>query len=164
MIAAVHHASDALHQLAEVHHKQAWLGVRAGRFLVPTRSLPASCDIPRPYGPAPPDRTSIVLSAYQYTRTASSDAAASIADVAAATRAPSRVLTRASAAAADSRGEVPAATMRERSADVAVWEPPDLPGPVAAGTVRYWSNEPPGGRRIRRAPPDPFHFCLLQTV
>jgi hypothetical protein len=42
VVAAVHHASDSLHQLAEVHQAKARSAARAGRFFVPTRSLPES--------------------------------------------------------------------------------------------------------------------------
>ena len=53
-----------------------------------------------------------------------------MADVAAAARAPSRVLTLASAAAAGKYREAPAGATGKPSADVAVWETPDVPGPV----------------------------------
>ncbi len=129
VVAAVHHASDALRQLADVHHKQAHSAARADRFLVPTRSLPDTYDIPRPYGPAPPDRIGLVLTAYQHASTASSEAVASVAEVAAVTRAPSRVLSLARAATAESRGEVPAGRAPEHPADIAVWKPPDIRGP-----------------------------------
>jgi len=129
VVAAVHHASDALQQLADVHHRQAHAAARADRFLVPTRSLPSTYDIPRPYAPAPPDRIGLVLTAYQHASTASSEAFASIAEVAAVTRAPSRVLTLVGAATAESHGQVPARKASQHPADIAIWKPPDIRGP-----------------------------------
>jgi hypothetical protein len=132
--AAVHHASDSLDRLVQVHQAQARSAARARRYLVPTRSLPGRYDVARPYGPAPADRVGLVLSAYQQARAASSDAATSIADVAAGMRAPSRVLTLASAAAAEAEVGGPsgasAGATSKKAADVAVWEQPDMPGPV----------------------------------
>jgi hypothetical protein len=132
VVAAVHHASDALYQLVEVHQAKARSIARGGRFFVPTRSLPESDEVARPYGPAPADRIGLVLAAYQDARTASSDAVVSIADVADVIRAPSRVLTQARAAADSARsGEVAAGATRTEPAEVVGWEPPDMPGPVA---------------------------------
>lgn len=63
--AAVHHASDALQHLAAAHQQQAWLGVRADRFLVATRSLPEDYDVARPYAPATRARATLVITAYE---------------------------------------------------------------------------------------------------
>lgn len=87
----------------------------------------------RGIGPARADRIGPVLTAYLDARGACTDAAASIADVAAATRASSRVLALASAATAaeaERHGEMLAGARRKQPADVAVWELPDMPGPV----------------------------------
>lgn len=89
--------------------------------------ISAASGLRRPTGSAP-------CSPRTWTRGACADAAAaSIADVAAATRAPSRVLALASAATAaeaERHGEMLAGARRKQPADVAVWELPDMPGPV----------------------------------
>jgi hypothetical protein len=133
VVAAVHHASDSLRWLAEAHKRQARAAARAERFLVPTRSLPDYYDIPRPYGPAPPDQVTVVLAAYKYAHEASSQADARVAEVADATRSPSAVLTLArdvrsrSAASQGARGT----GRRDRMhAETASYESPVVPGPV----------------------------------
>jgi hypothetical protein len=74
------------------HHRPA---ANAGRLLVPTRSLPASVDIPR----APRGRVDQVLLAYRNAGTASTCVTAAVADIAVAVGARSQVLTSARAAA-----------------------------------------------------------------
>jgi hypothetical protein len=133
VVEAVHHASDSLRRLAEAHKRQARSAARAERFLVPTRSLPDYYDIPRPYGPAPPDRVGVVLAAYKYAHEASSRAEARVAEVAHATRSPSTVLTLArdvrsrSAASQRPRGRGRRGRMH---AEPARFESPAVPGPV----------------------------------
>jgi hypothetical protein len=133
VVAVVHHASDSLRRLAEVHERQARSVARAERFLVPTRSLPDYYDIPRPYGPAPLDRVGVVLAAYKYAHEASSQAEARVAEVAVATRSPSTVLTLArdvwsrSAASQRQRGRGRRDGMH---AEIDRYESPALPGPV----------------------------------
>jgi hypothetical protein len=66
---------------------------------VPTRSLPDTYDIPDPYAHAPPGRIESVLAVYQHTSEASARARDAAAEVAEITRAPSRMLAAARAAA-----------------------------------------------------------------
>jgi len=95
VIAAVHHATDALQQLAAARHHQAWIAARANRFLVQTRTLPDSHDIATPYTTAPPARIALVLTAYQEAHITATRATTAMAGLAATARAPSRTLARA---------------------------------------------------------------------
>jgi hypothetical protein len=98
VLSAVHHASAALNQLAAADREQIAAAARTGRLLVPTRSLPESYDSPYPFTRAPDDRVTQILVAYHDAASASSSATASIADVAIAVQAPSRILAAAQAA------------------------------------------------------------------
>ena len=80
VVAAVHHANDAMHELVGAHQQQARSAARTGRFLVPTRSLPDRYDIPHPYGPAPPDLVGVILTVYRQARSANSEAVDSLAE------------------------------------------------------------------------------------
>ena len=71
----------------------------AGRLLVPTRSLPDTVDIPRPFAPALPDHVHALLRLCQDTAEAAAEASDRAGEAAAAVRAPSRLLTAARAAA-----------------------------------------------------------------
>ena len=51
-LAAAHHACDAVTSLAYAQREQIRTAASAGRLLVPTRSLPDTMDIPRPFAPA----------------------------------------------------------------------------------------------------------------
>lgn len=93
VVAAIHHACATLTRLAEADHAQIVTAARAGRILVPTRSLPESFDIPYPFAPAPGARVEPLLCAYHDARTASSQVTADVGAVAAAVRAPSQVIT-----------------------------------------------------------------------
>jgi hypothetical protein len=92
VIAAVHHAAEAIALLAETEHEQAHGAVQARRILVPTRTLADRYDIPRPYARAPAERTSQLLTRYRDTTSASRHAALTIGRAAHATRAPSRIV------------------------------------------------------------------------
>ena len=98
VVAAVHQASETLTSLAAADHAQIGTAARAGRLLVPTRSLPDTFDVPHPFAPAPRDRIGALLATYHDARTASAQATATVAHVAADVRAPSRILTTARAA------------------------------------------------------------------
>jgi hypothetical protein len=52
-LAAVHHACDALTSQAYAQRERIRTAASADRLLVPTRSLPATMDIPRPFAPSP---------------------------------------------------------------------------------------------------------------
>jgi hypothetical protein len=101
VIAAVHQASETLTQIAAADQSQIHAAAEAGRLLVPTRSLPDRFDIPHPFAPAPRDRVMSLLDAYHEAGTASAQATAAIAALAADLRAPSHILTIARAAIRD---------------------------------------------------------------
>ena len=71
----------------------------AGRLLVPTRSLPDTMDVPRPFAPALPDHVHALLRLCQDTAEAAAEASDRAGEAAAAVRAPSHLLTAARAAA-----------------------------------------------------------------
>ena len=98
VVAAVHQATETLTQIAAADHGQIRAAAQAGRLLVPTRSLPDRFDIPHPFAPAPRDRVDALLDAYHNARTASAQATAAVATIAAEVRAPSHILTLARAA------------------------------------------------------------------
>ena len=98
VVAAVHHACHTLTQIAAADQEQIRTAAGAGRLLVPTRSLPDTFDIPHPFAHAPSDRVDQVLADYRDAGTASTRATTAVGEVAAAIRAPSRMLTAARAA------------------------------------------------------------------
>jgi hypothetical protein len=95
VLAAVHHASDALQDLAAIHQQQARLA-RRGRRLVIGRGTH-----PRRHHPAPPSLTRPVLDASEQAQTANGQAAAATAEVVTLVQAPSRILNLADAARGD---------------------------------------------------------------
>src|SRR5262249_54175521 len=96
-LAAAHHACDAVTSLACAERERIRTAVSAGRLLGPTRSLPATMDIPRPFAPASRHRVHALLGLYQDAAAAAASAEAD--EAAAAIAAPSCVLTAARAAA-----------------------------------------------------------------
>ena len=132
---AVHHTADALARMADADLQAVKAAVHVERLYVPTRTLPADCDVPYRYGHAPPAATRDLLKAYKAAVNAGAAAAAALDTVAITLNAPSRVLAAASSAVyrapdpAMSRGvgrqpSGPASPAdRRRSA-------PRLPGPV----------------------------------
>jgi hypothetical protein len=98
VVAAVHQACETLTSLAAADHAQIGTAARAGRLLVPTRSLPDTFDVPHPFAPAPRDRIRDLLATYHDARTASAQVTTTVAHVAADVRAPSRILITARAA------------------------------------------------------------------
>jgi len=92
VVAAVHHACDAITRLAYADREQMRAAAGADRILVATQAPPDIWDIPIPFVPAPPKRIDAILTLYEYTSTASTQATASAADAATAIQAPSRVL------------------------------------------------------------------------
>jgi hypothetical protein len=138
-VAAVHHAADALALLAGIEYDHLRGAIQARRILVPTRTLPDDYDIPRPYGPAPSEHTSILLSQYRDACHASYAAAATIGRAAQATRAPSRALTAARAAFQ------PASPARDTTAQTAPCgqeHAPDMPGPLQHTLLRLGITSP----------------------
>ena len=130
VVAAVHQASETLTQIAAADHSQIRGAAEAGRLLVPTRSLPDRFDIPHPFAPAPRDRIDALLDAYHDAGTASAQATAAVAAIAADVRAPSHILTLARAAI---RGDSESLANGERESAQPGPEPhhaQGLPGPV----------------------------------
>jgi len=103
-LAAAHHACDATTSLAYAQRERIRTAASAGRLLVPTRSLPDTMDIPRPFAPALPDYVYALLRLCQDTAEAAAEASAQAGEAAVAIRAPSRHLTAARAAARVGRG------------------------------------------------------------
>jgi hypothetical protein len=92
VIAAVHQAVDAMAVVAEADGDAVVTASTAGRFYVPTRSLPAHKDVPRPFAPAPVTRCQALQKTYDVAQHASRKAAEALGELAIAAEAPSRVL------------------------------------------------------------------------
>ena len=100
VVAAVHQAVDAaLTRVAMADIQAVEAADRAGRLYVPTRSVAADYDVPRPFVPAPLDRFLALKDAYQAALNASMGAAQVLDELAVAARAPSVALALARAAA-----------------------------------------------------------------
>jgi hypothetical protein len=123
VVAAVHQACETLTSMAAADDSQIRAAARAGRLLVPTRSLPDTLDVPHPFAPAPGCRVDILLDAYREAGTASAELTAAVSTVAAEVRAPSRILTVA-------REAVRAGFMPEVASARRVREPVAMPVPV----------------------------------
>ena len=108
--------------LAYAQRERIRTAASAGRILVPTRSLPDTMDIPRPFAPALPGHVHALLRLCQDTAEAAADASARAGEAAAAIGAPSHLLTAARAAAASAGRD---ASTR-----------PAAPGPDLAGHPR----------------------------
>ena len=98
-LAAAHHACDAVTSQAYAQRERVRTAASAGRLLVPTRSLPDTMDVPRPFAPALPDHVYALLRLCQDTAEAAAEASAQAGEAATAVQAPSRVLTAARTAA-----------------------------------------------------------------
>jgi hypothetical protein len=123
VVAAVHQACETLTRIAAADDSQINTAARAGRLLVPTRSLPDTFDIPHPFAPAPGRRVDILLAPYRHAGAASAELASVVAKVAADVRAPSRIL-------ANAREAVQAGFMPEVASARLRREPTAAPGPV----------------------------------
>jgi hypothetical protein len=130
VVAAVHHACEALTRLADAESGQIEAAGRAGRLLVPTRSLPDTFDIPRPFAQAPPDRIDSLLFTYRDVGTASAGATAKVATVAETVSAHSRILTAAKNAVNASREGSAANARNHRPEPVMTNDRRHHPGPV----------------------------------
>lgn len=102
VLAAVHHAADAISQIAATDHQVVLEADTSDRLYVPTRLLPDKYDIPHPYAPAPRAYAGALLAAYDTAIDAATRIATALDDVATAVNASSSVLaaTRRAAAAA----------------------------------------------------------------
>jgi hypothetical protein len=101
VLAAVHHAGDAISRIAAADHQAVLDAADTSRLYVPTRVLPENYDIPHPYAPAPRSHSSALLDAYHTAIDATMHSTAALDNLATAVDAPSSLLTasrRASAA------------------------------------------------------------------
>jgi hypothetical protein len=128
VVAAVHQACETLPGIAGADSSQIHIAARAGRLLVPTRSLPDTFDVPHPFAPAPGSRVEILLGAYRDARTASAKLTTTVAAIAADVRAPSRVVT--AAREAVQAGFMPEVASARRRREPVAASRPVPPGPV----------------------------------
>jgi hypothetical protein len=129
VVAAVHYACDAMTGFAHAGREQVRAGAGVDRILVAAENPPDIWDIPMPYVRAPRERIDAILALYQFTSTASADAAASAADAATVVKATSSVLATARSATDAGRqgGERLASTGSDPSA---AGKAREEPGPV----------------------------------
>ena len=99
VIAAVHQAVDAMAVVAWADGDAVKAASVGGRLYVPTRTLPARYDVPRPFAPAPDSQLWELRTTYDNALDASYNAARALGELAVAAGAPSRVLAFARAAA-----------------------------------------------------------------
>ena len=104
VLAAVHHAADAIGRIAAADHA-AVLDAVGNRLYVPTRLLPENYDIPHPYAPAPRAYVDALLRAYDSAIDATAHTTTALDDIATAVDAPSSVLAAARQASAAARHE-----------------------------------------------------------
>jgi hypothetical protein len=130
VVAAVHHAGEALALLAETEHDQLRAAAHAGRILVPTRTLPDDYNIPRPFATALPEHTGPLLARYRDARHATRQAANPIGRAGDATGAPSRTLTTARAATQATPSASPAPITDDQATPGGREQTLDMPGPL----------------------------------
>jgi hypothetical protein len=99
IVSAAHQAVDALARVAMTDIEAVTTADHAGRLYVPTRSLPAGENVPRPFAPAPAARYLELQDAYQAALDASMQAAQVLDTLTIVTKAPSMPLALARAAA-----------------------------------------------------------------
>jgi hypothetical protein len=129
-LAAAHHACDSVTSLAYAERERIRTAASAGRLLVPTRSLPATMDIPRPFAPAPRHRVHALLGLYHDAAAAAAEASSQAGEAAAAVPAPSYVLTAARAAAHPGPGASPGRPQRAAPEPAIAGQPPEPAGAV----------------------------------
>jgi len=99
VMAAAHHAVDALARVAMTDIEAVGAAERAGRLYVPMWSLPDDYNVPRPFTTAPTARCRALKDAYRAAQNASIRAAQALDELTAAADAPSMALGLARAAA-----------------------------------------------------------------
>ena len=129
-LAAAHHACDTVTSLAYAERERIRTAASAGRLLVPTRSLPATMDIPRPFAPAPRHHVYALLCLYQDAAAAAAEASAEAGEAAAAIPAPSHVLTTARAAAHPGPDTSPGRPHQAEPEPPIAGQPPERAGAV----------------------------------
>jgi hypothetical protein len=92
VVDAAHYSCHTLAAVAESEQRQVRTASMTRRLIVPTRSLPASFDVPYRFAPAPGTRTEPLLTSYNLALKASAEATATIGNVAAEVKAPTRLL------------------------------------------------------------------------
>jgi hypothetical protein len=107
VLAAVHHAIDALTHIAVTDQRCVRQAAADHRLYIPTRLLPEDCDIPYRYAPAPRSRVTDLLDGYRLAVKTCTAATTALDGLALAAGAPSRVLAAAHTARAVSNGQVP---------------------------------------------------------
>jgi hypothetical protein len=88
VLSAVHHATDAINQIAATDHQAVIEAAVSSRLYVPTRLLPDTHDIPHPYTPTPRTHADALLAAYDTAIDATMRITAALDDVATAVDAP----------------------------------------------------------------------------
>jgi len=114
VLTAIHHATDTMTRIAATDHRSVHRAATDGRLYIPTRLLPADCDIPHPYAPAPLSRVTHLLDGYRVAAETCAAATAAFDGLALAAATPSRALAAAHALPAASRPH--SAHQRERQA------------------------------------------------
>ena len=92
VIAAIHHAADAITRIALRHQQAVRTAASERRLYLPTRLMPEEYDIPRPYTLAPSKRTDKLLTTYTTAINASTRVTEALDELAATTGAPSAIL------------------------------------------------------------------------
>lgn len=142
VIAAVHHAAEAIALLAEIEHEQLHQAVRAWRILVPTRTLSDRYDIPRPYALAPAERTSPLLARYRDTTRASRQTTTAIGHAARAARAPSLILATAREAIHANPHPSPGKDTGDARASARHEQAPHIPRPLQQTLINRGNTDP----------------------
>jgi len=99
VVAATHQAIDALALVAKADGQAVESAAQAGRLYVPTRSLPADYDVPRPFTTAPVSRCQVLHEAYGVALDATATATRALDELALTAGTPSKFLALARAAA-----------------------------------------------------------------
>lgn len=136
MLAAVHHASDAVTRIGLADRKAIRVAALDRRLHITTRSRPDDCDIPYPYAPAPPARIIALLSAYTAANKASKQATAVLDELSVALDAPSRIIAAAHAATPGRRQTAGQESVPSLQHTSPAPEPGPLPPGRAEGTAR----------------------------
>jgi len=156
VLAAVHHAADALDRVGDADLGAVSAAIRAGRVHVLTRTLPAGYDVPRRYANVVAADASGLLAAYQAASDATAHMVAHLDELAVAMQAPSRVLGAARAATRLTRrtgvrsatGDLPSVSDRTLNG----WATSVLPSLGATGQAPPGPAEQ-GLRRLHRFDP-----------
>jgi hypothetical protein len=156
VLAAVHHAADALCRVGDADLGAVTAAIRAGRVHVLTRTLPAGYDVPRRYANVVAADASALLTAYRAACDATATMVAHLDELAVAVQAPSRVLSAARAGIRVVRrtgvrgvaGDLPSTFDRTLN-DWVAWTPPSLgatgqapPGPAEQEIRRLHRFDP----------------------